>query len=270
LAAGSADEHVTVLIDSLINGRMIFGEDHARTRGRRVGAFTKLVECGHDVIIGGANNGGRVREGRIGDAALQFLPPRQRAILLLRDVLGYSAAETADLLGSTPVAVHSGLQRARAAIDAGLPAAALHRPTGDLADLLDRYVRAWHAADIPALVALLRADAQLAMPPTPSWYAGRDAIAAYLRQLFGSPFGRLLRLRPTAANRQPALAVYAPGAAGGELIPFAVKVLTVDGDRISGITGFATPRVFPAFQLPDRLRPGHITDSPHGTALSER
>ena len=203
-------------------------------------------------------------------AAIQHLPARQRAILLLRDVLGYSAAETADLLGSTPVAVHSGLQRARAAIDAGLPAAALHRPTGDLADLLDRYVRAWHAADIPALVALLRADAQLAMPPTPSWYAGRDAIAAYLRQLFGSPFGRLLRLRPTAANRQPALAVYAPGAAGGELIPFAVKVLTVDGDRISGITGFATPRVFPAFQLPDRLGPGHITDSPHGTALSER
>jgi RNA polymerase sigma-70 factor, ECF subfamily len=186
-------------------------------------------------------------------AAIQHLPARQRAILLLRDVLGYSAAETADLLGSTPVAVHSGLQRARAAVEAGLPTAALHRPTGDLADLLDRYVRAWHAADIPALVALLRADAQMAMPPTPSWYAGRDAIAVYLRQLFGSPFGRLLRLRPTAANRQPALAVYAPDAAGGELVPFAVKVFTVDGDRISGITGFATPHLFPAFGLPERL-----------------
>jgi RNA polymerase sigma-70 factor (ECF subfamily) len=190
-------------------------------------------------------------------AAIQHLPARQRAILLLRDVLGYSAAETAELLGSTPVAVHSGLQRARAAVDTGLPTAALHRPTGDLADLLDRYVRAWHAADIPALVALLRADAQLAMPPTPSWYAGRDAIAGYLRQLFGGPLGGLLRLRTTAANRQPALAVYAPAATGTELIPFAVKVLTVDGDRIGGITGFATPHLFPAFGLPDRLSADH-------------
>jgi RNA polymerase sigma-70 factor (ECF subfamily) len=186
-------------------------------------------------------------------AAIQHLPGRQRAILLLRDVLGYSAAETAELLGSTPVAVHSGLQRARAAVDAGLPAAALHRPTGDLAGLLDRYVRAWHAADIPALVALLRADAQMAMPPTPSWYSGRDAIAVYLRQLFGSPFGRQLRLWPTAANRQPALAVYAPEPAGTALVPFAVKVFTVDGDRISGITGFVTPHLFPAFQLPDTV-----------------
>jgi RNA polymerase sigma-70 factor, ECF subfamily len=188
-------------------------------------------------------------------AAIQHLPARQRAILLLRDVLGYSAAETADLLGSTPVAVHSGLRRARAAVEAGLPTAALHRPSGDLTDLLDRYVRAWHAADIPALVALLRTDAQLAMPPTPSWYAGSDAIAVYLRQLFGGPFGRLLRLRPTAANGQPALAVYAPAAAGTALVPFAVKVLTVDGDRISGITGFVTPQLFPAFGLPDRLSP---------------
>jgi len=186
-------------------------------------------------------------------AAIQHLPARQRAILLLRDVLGYSAAETANLLDSSPAAVHSALQRARAAIDAGLPAAARHRPTGDVADLVDRYVRAWHAADIPALVALLRDDAQMAMPPTPSWYAGRDAIAVYLRQLFSSPFGRHLRLRPTAANRQPALAVYAPAATGSELVPFAVKVFTVRGDRISAITGFVTPHLFPAFGLPDRL-----------------
>jgi RNA polymerase sigma-70 factor, ECF subfamily len=185
-------------------------------------------------------------------AAIQHLPARQRAILLLRDVIGYSATETADLLDSTPTAVHSGLQRARAAIDAGIPTAALHRPSGDLADLLDRYLRAWHAADIPALVALLRTDAQMAMPPTPSWYAGRDAIARYLRQLFDMPFGRLLRLWPTAANRQPALAVYAPAAAGEQLVPFAVKVLTVDGDRISAITGFVAPQLFPAFGLPTR------------------
>jgi RNA polymerase sigma-70 factor (ECF subfamily) len=185
-------------------------------------------------------------------AAVQHLPARQRAILLLRDVLGYSAAETADLLDSTSSAVHSGLQRARATIDAALPEAARHRPEGDLADLIRRYVRAWHAADIPALVALLRHDAHMAMPPTPSWYAGRDAIAVYLRQLFNSPFGRQLRLQPTSANRQPALAVYAPASAGNALVPFAVKVLTVNGDRISAITGFVTPHLFPAFELPDR------------------
>jgi RNA polymerase sigma-70 factor (ECF subfamily) len=186
-------------------------------------------------------------------AAIQHLPARQRAILLLRDVLGYSAAETADLLDSTPAAVHSALQRARATLDAGLPTAALHRPTGEAADLVDRYVRAWHAADIPALVALLRDDAQMAMPPTPSWYAGREAIAVYLRQLFVGPLGRQLRLLPTAANRQPALAVYAPAESGSGHVPFAVKVLTVDGGLITGITGFVTPHLFPAFGLPDRL-----------------
>jgi RNA polymerase sigma-70 factor, ECF subfamily len=187
-------------------------------------------------------------------AAIQHLPARQRAILLLRDVLGYNAAETADLLGSTPAAVHSALQRARATIDAGLPATALHRPDGDPADLVQRYLRAWHAADIPALIALLRDDAHMAMPPTPSWYAGRDAIAVYLRQLFSSPFGRQLRLRPTAANHQPALAVYAPATPhGGDLVPFAVKVLTVHGDRIRAITGFVTPHLFPAFDLPERM-----------------
>ena len=186
-------------------------------------------------------------------AAIQHLPARPRAVLLLRDVLGFSAAETADLLDSSPAAVHSALQRARATMNAGLPAAATHRPSGDVADLVDRYVRAWHAADIPALVTLLRHDAQMAMPPTPSWYAGRDAIATYLRQLFSSPFGRQLRLLPTAANRQPALAVYAPAIPGGELAAFAVKVFTVDGDRISAITGFVTPHLFPAFGLPDQL-----------------
>jgi RNA polymerase sigma-70 factor, ECF subfamily len=186
-------------------------------------------------------------------AVIQYLPARQRAILLLRDVLGFTAAETADLLGGSPAAVHSALQRARATIEAGLPPAALHRPTGDVAELVDRYLRAWHAADIPGLVTLLRADARMAMPPTPSWYQGRDAIARYLHQLFAGPIGPTLRLVPTAANRQPALAVYAPAGSGGSHLPFAVKVLTVDGGLISGITGFVGPHLFPAFGLPDRL-----------------
>jgi RNA polymerase sigma-70 factor (ECF subfamily) len=93
----------------------------------------------------------------------------------------------------------------------------------------------------------------MAMPPTPSWYAGRDTIAVYLRHLFTGPVGRHLRLLPTAANRQPALAVYAPAESGGGHLPFALKVLTVDGGLITAITGFVTPHLFPVFGLPGRL-----------------
>jgi hypothetical protein len=110
-------------------------------------------------------------------------------------------------------------------------------------------MRAWQAADVPGLVALLRHDADMAMPPTPSWYHGRDNIGVYLRQLFGSPFGRDLELVPTAANRQPALAVYGPTGSDSARRPFAVKVFTMDGDRISAITGFVSPQVFASFGL---------------------
>ena len=175
-------------------------------------------------------------------AAIQLLPARQRAVLLLRDVLGYTGAETASLLGTSPAAANSALQRARALLDAGLPHAALHRPTGDPGKLLQRYMQAWQAGDVQALVALLRADAHMAMPPTPSWYQGRDNIGTYLRQLFSTPWGRNLELVPTAANRQPALAVYAPGHT-----PFAIKVFTMDGAHISAITGFVSAGVFETF-----------------------
>jgi RNA polymerase sigma-70 factor (ECF subfamily) len=177
-------------------------------------------------------------------AAIQHLPARQRAVLILREVIGYSAAETASLLDTSPAAVNSALQRARALLDAGLPHEALHRPTGDPADLVQRYMRAWQAGDVNGLVALLRADAHMAMPPTPSWYQGRDNIGTYLRQLFSTPFGRGLELVPTAANRQPAVAVYAPGH-----VPFAVKVFTVDSSHISAITGFVSQSVLESFGL---------------------
>jgi len=175
-------------------------------------------------------------------AAIQHLPPRQRAVLLLRDVMGYSAAETASLLDTSAAAVNSALQRARALLHAGLPDTARHRPSGDSADLLRRYTAAWHATDVDSLVALMRADASMAMPPTPSWYEGRDSIGIYLRQLFGTPFGRGLRLAASSANRQPALVV---STSDGR--PFAVKVFTVDGDAISAITGFVDPVVFSRF-----------------------
>jgi RNA polymerase sigma-70 factor, ECF subfamily len=187
-------------------------------------------------------------------AALQYLPVRQRAVLMLREVLGFSAAETAEILDTTPASVNSALQRARSTLDTRLPGgeAALSSPA-EQADLVARYVQAWHAQDVPSLVALLREDASMAMPPTPSWYQGRDHIGIYLRQLFASRLGGDLRLVPTGANRQPALAVYAPARNGNEYQPFAIKVLTVNGGLIVAITGFVYPGLFGRFALPPRL-----------------
>ena len=120
-----------------------------------------------------------------------------------------------------------------------------------------KYTRAWHAADVTALVELLRADADMAMPPTPSWYHGRDAIGAYLRRLFAQPWGRDLRLLPTAANRQPAVAVYAPEVEDSAThAPFAIKVFTVDDGLITNITGFVDPHLFVAFGLPPEWTDG--------------
>jgi RNA polymerase sigma-70 factor (ECF subfamily) len=187
-------------------------------------------------------------------AAVQYLPARQRAVLMLREVLGFSAAETADILNTTPASVNSALQRARSTLDAR-PVNGDAAPTSpaEQADLVARYVQAWHAQDVRSLMALLREDASMAMPPTPSWYQGRDHIGIYLRQLFASPLGGDLRLVPTGANRQPALAVYAPAGDGNGYLPFAIKVLTVNSGVIAAITGFAYPGLFGRFALPPHL-----------------
>ena len=153
-------------------------------------------------------------------SAIQLLPARQRAVLLLRDVLAFSAAETAGLLDTTVAGVNSALQRSRTALHE-------HRATGRLRpdqraessaverSLLRRYLAAWHACDIPALVALLREDALLTMPPYPLAYRGREAIAQFLATVPAG--GRLdqITLVPTRANMQPAVAAYVrdPGAA---------------------------------------------------------
>jgi RNA polymerase sigma-70 factor, ECF subfamily len=187
-------------------------------------------------------------------AAVQYLPPRQRAVLLLREVLGFSAAETAGMLGTTPASVNSALQRARTTLQNRLPAGnGTPTPATEQADLVTRYVRAWHAKDVAGLVALLCEDAHLAMPPTPSWYQGRDNIGVYLRQLFASPWGVDLRVTPTRANRQPALAVYAGAGDGAGYRPFAIKVLTLHGGRVAAITGFVHPGLFDRFGLPPSL-----------------
>jgi len=187
-------------------------------------------------------------------AAVQHLPARQRAVLMLREVLGFSAAETADILNTTPPSVNSALQRARATLDAR-PLNGHAAPTSPAkqADLVARYVQAWHAHDVSSLVALLREEATMAMPPTPSWYQGRDHIGIYLQRLFASPLGGHLRLVPTGANRQPALAVYARAGDGNGYQPFAIKVLTVDSGLIAAITGFVDPGLFGRFALPQHL-----------------
>jgi RNA polymerase sigma-70 factor (ECF subfamily) len=190
-------------------------------------------------------------------AAAQYLPPRQRAALLLREVLGFSAADTAGMLATTAASVNSALQRARTTLQDRPPAAdGAPTPAKEQADLVARYVRAWHAKDVAGLVALLRADAYMAMPPTPSWYEGRDNIGIYLRQLFASPWGVDLRVVPTAANRQPALAVYAPAGDGTGHRPFAIEVFTVHSGLIAAITGFVQPGLFDRFGLPQSLPVG--------------
>jgi RNA polymerase sigma-70 factor (ECF subfamily) len=169
-------------------------------------------------------------------AAVQQLPPRQRAVLLLRDVLGWSAVEVAELLGSSVASVTSALQRARAGVESVPP---LERVSDDVERAtVERYIAAWDAADVAALAALLKEDVEMTMPPTPSWYRGRDAVTAFFTAHFDRfPAGRL-RLTPTRANAAPALAVYDGN------VPFALKVLELDRVGIRAINGFTDPSLF--------------------------
>ncbi len=187
--------------------------------------------------------------------AIQVLPPRQRAILLLREVLGWTAAEVAELLHASPAAVHSGLQRARSTLRGqGYRTAAEGpvTPTRAEQDLLLRYLRAWQEADLPALVALLRDDAVMSMPPMLEWYAGRNAILAFLAAgVFADARRGRLAFRTARANRQPALALYRFEEADGRYHAFALKVLGVEGGKVTQITGFVDATLFPLFGLPN-------------------
>jgi RNA polymerase sigma-70 factor (ECF subfamily) len=172
-------------------------------------------------------------------ATVQHLPPRQRAVLLLCEVLGWSGQEAAELLGTTRASVNSALQRARATLEA-LPVA--RAPDAAEAELVARYIAAWDAADVAGLAALLREDVEMTMPPTPSWYRGRAALIAFFDAHFVRFPRGTMRLVPTRANAAPALAVFA-----GDT-PFAIKVLEID-NGIRSITGFADPTLFPFFDL---------------------
>jgi RNA polymerase sigma-70 factor (ECF subfamily) len=187
--------------------------------------------------------------------ALQHLPPRQRAVLVLRDVLGYPAAEVAGMLDSTEASVKGALQRARAALQARLPAGRDSTPLpGSPRErhLAGRFAAAVEDGDIDAVLTLLTGDAWLTMPPEPHEYQGHAAIAAFLHHraaLRGAP----LRLVPTRANTQPAFGCYLPCAQTPIARPYGMIVLTLRGDQISAITWFSDSSVFPHFGLPRAL-----------------
>ena len=189
-------------------------------------------------------------------AALQHLPPRQRAVLILREVLGFSAKEVSDSLGTTAASVNSALQRARKALDDRLPEQsqqATLRSLGDerVREIIQRFVDAFERGDVDAIVALLAEDATFAMPPYAEWYRGRDAIADSWLMPGGPP--PRLRYLPTRANGQPALGAYALDRERNRFFPIALDVLTLRGTRIAAVTAFRTPKVFPRFGLPDEL-----------------
>jgi RNA polymerase sigma-70 factor (ECF subfamily) len=187
-------------------------------------------------------------------AAVQHLPPRQRAALLLTEVLGWSVAETADALGTSTAAVNSALQRARATLSARDLGDAGPAITEAQLRLVDRYVEAFERYDVDALTALLRQDATLSMPPFALWLQGPAAIRAWL--LGRGAACRGSRLVPTAANGLPAFGQYRPGPPGEPHRPWALLVLELSGESIASWNAFLdTATLFPAFGLPSELRP---------------
>jgi RNA polymerase sigma-70 factor, ECF subfamily len=189
-------------------------------------------------------------------AALQHLPPRQRAVLILREVLGFSAKEVAESLGSTVASVNSALQRARKGIDERLPERsqqATLRSLGDerVRDLVERFTDAFESGDVDAILAMLAEDATFSMPPYADWCRGRDAVAESWLMPAGPP--PRLRYVPARANGQPAVGTYALAEDGERYLPIALDVLTLRGDAVAEVTAFRTPGIFTRFRLPDEL-----------------
>src|SRR5215510_9038955 len=184
-------------------------------------------------------------------AALQHLSASQRAVLLLRDVLGFSAKETAGTLDTTVASVNSALQRARRRVGERMPARSQQATLRLLGDdrvraIVEGYVDAWERGDVDALAAMLAKDATFSMPPYPTWWRGREIIAAFAAE----PVHRYL---PTRANGQAANAAYRWDAQKGSYVAEALEVLTLEGARVKAMTAFMTPAVFRRFGLPDQL-----------------
>ena len=185
--------------------------------------------------------------------ALQLLPPRQLAVLILRDVLGFRAAEVAEMLDATVESANSALKRARAGLQSRLPAVAREPPpspvSGTEQAIVARFVRAYESADMPALIELFTDDVFMSMPPVPLEYEGREPVAAFCKLLFSS--GRTFSLVPTRANAQPAFGTYVVGPDATRRANGLIAV-TFEGERIRALTRFEGS-VLPWFGLPQRL-----------------
>jgi RNA polymerase sigma-70 factor (ECF subfamily) len=180
---------------------------------------------------------------------MQVLPPRQRAVLVLREVLEFSAAEVATQLETTIPAVNSALQRARAALAEVGELGEVSEPSDpEVSAVIQRYVQAFEAADVPGLVRLLTDEAVLEMPPVPLWYRGSRDYGLFMDRVFELR-GNGWRMRRLTANGQPALAAYAPQPGRGHRL-HTLQVLTVIGGRVARNVVFADPTVFTAFDLP--------------------
>ncbi len=204
-------------------------------------------------------------------AALQFLSPKQRAALLLVDVLGWSPEETASLLETSVASVNSLLQRARKNVKSRSEES---RPASGANDeeLLRRYITTWESGDLHAFTTLLAEDARLSMPPQPEWYAGREAIHRFLAHIMATQPHRY-RLVPVAANGQAAVAVYTAPLAAGDFCGEAINLVSMRCGQVTQMIRFAAPRLFPSFGLPERLAVGitsAIFQSPNITQQQRR
>jgi RNA polymerase sigma-70 factor (ECF subfamily) len=198
-------------------------------------------------------------------ASLQGLPPRQRAVLILKDVLDWPANDVAEMTGLTTSAVNSALHRARVTMNKkyhkqGMEKVALSQADLQTQALLDRYVQAWEKADVDELVALLKEEAVFSMPPSPSWYSGRAAIQQFIAAtvfadygMFPGVAGGRWRLLPTRANHQPAYAIYQKLEAG-EYQAFGIHVLDVEAGQIAEVVSFIDPILPERFGLPSALK----------------
>ena len=191
--------------------------------------------------------------------ALQLLPPRQRAVLILRDVLDWDAGEVAELLDTTVSAVNSALHRARVALNKNYsaePLVNLRLTDPATRALLDRYVETWEQADVPGLLALLREDVMVSMPPSPTWYSGRAALGTVAEAMIFAGEGRgRFRLKPTRANGQPAFGFYRRDEATGIYHAESIQVVSLDdrAARLTTLTSFFDAGLFAHFGLPSEL-----------------
>ena len=187
---------------------------------------------------------------------LHLLPPRQRAVLILRDVLDWQAHEVAEALGQTVPSVKSALHRARATLAKHHEILRRENMSTRLSDeqlrgQLDRYVQAWQTADVDGLLALLRDDGTFSMPPIPSWYRGREDIGALVsKTIFAGPANGRWRLAPTHANGQPGYGLYKLNEATGDYDAYGIQVVTFDGDQIIDITTFRNPASNGVLRIP--------------------